>query len=386
LIEAIAACPFRSFLNFNQDKNMEKRVYNFSPGPAVLPLPALEEAQRDLVAFPGVGISILEISHRSKKFDQVINQAEANLRTLLKIPDNYRVLFLQGGALLQFGMVPMNFLRNTGKAADYILTGTWSKKAADEAKTQGKINVAWDGKPGNYNRVPQQGELKLDAAAPYVYLCSNETIQGVQYPTLPEVGDVPLVCDSSSDFLSRPVPVEKFGILFACAQKNAGPAGVTIVIIRDDLVARSPGDLPSMLSYKVMAENKSLLNTPPTFAIYFVKLVTDWLLREIGGLDKMLQVNTKKSQMLYDAIAASGGFYQAHAEASSRSIMNVPFRLADAALEEPFLKEAAAGGLVELKGHRSVGGCRASIYNAMPVAGVEALRDFMLDFARRHAK
>jgi phosphoserine aminotransferase len=365
---------------------MEKRVYNFSPGPAVLPVPALEEAQRDLVAFPGVGISILEISHRSKKFDQVIAQAEANLRTLLGIPDNYRVLFLQGGALLQFGMVPMNYLRNTGKAADYIVTGTWSKKAADEAKTQGAVHVAWDGKPGNFTRVPKQGELQLDPAAPYAYLCSNETIQGVQYPTLPDVGDVPLVCDSSSDFLSRPVPVERFGILFACAQKNAGPAGVTIVIIRDDLVAKCPDDLPSMLNYKVMAENKSLLNTPPTFAIYFVKLVTDWILREVGGLDKMYEINKKKSQLLYDAIEASGGFYQAHADASSRSIMNVPFRLADAALEEPFLKGAAACGLVELKGHRSVGGCRASIYNAMPVAGVEALREFMLDFAKTHAK
>jgi phosphoserine aminotransferase len=364
---------------------MEKRVYNFSPGPAVLPLPALEEAQRDLLAFPGVGISILEISHRSKKFEQVINQAEANLRTLLGIPANYQILFLQGGALLQFGMVPMNFLRNTGKAADYIVTGTWSKKAADEAKTQGMVHVAWDGKAGNYNRVPQQSELKLDPTAPYVYLCSNETIQGVQYPALPDVGDVPLVCDSSSDFLCRPVPMEKFGILFACAQKNAGPAGVTIVVIRDDLVAKSPGDLPSLLSYKIMAENKSLLNTPPTFAIYVVKLVTDWLLRDIGGLDKMEALNKKKSQLLYDAIEASGGFYQAHADASSRSIMNVPFRLANAALEEPFLKGAAACGLVELKGHRSVGGCRASIYNAMPMEGVQALREFMLDFAKKNA-
>jgi phosphoserine aminotransferase len=296
------------------------------------------------------------------------------------------VLFLQGGALLQFGMVPMNFLRNTGKAADYIVTGTWSKKASEEAKTQGKVNVAWDGKAGNYNRVPRQDEIKLDPAAPYVYLCSNETIQGVQYPTLPQLGDVPLVCDSSSDFLCRPVPVERFGILFACAQKNAGPAGVTIVIIRDDLVAKSPSDLPSLLNYKIMAENKSLLNTPPTFAIYFVHLVTNWLLHDIGGLGKMEEINKKKSKLLYDAIDASAGFYQAHAEPSSRSIMNVPFRLADAAFEEPFLKGAAACGLVELKGHRSVGGCRASIYNAMPMAGVEALRDFMLDFAKKHAK
>jgi phosphoserine aminotransferase len=364
---------------------MEKRVYNFSPGPAVLPLPALEEAQRDLLALPGAGISILEISHRSKKFDAVLNQTEANLRSLLGIPDNYRILFLQGGALLQFGMIPMNFLRNTGKSADYIVTGTWSKKAADEAKTQGAVRTVWDGKASNFSRLPKQGDLKLDPAAAYVYMTSNETIQGEQYPAEPEVGGVPLVCDSSSDFLSRPIPISRYGIVFACAQKNAGPAGVTIVIIRDDLVAASPKDLPSMLSYNVMAENKSLLNTPPTFAIYMVKLVTDWLIRDIGGLDKMVELNRKKAGLLYDAIAASGGFYQAHAEASCRSLMNVPFRLADATLEEPFLKGAAACGLVELKGHRSVGGCRASIYNAMPMAGVELLRDFMVDFAKKNA-
>jgi phosphoserine aminotransferase len=365
---------------------MEKRVYNFSPGPAVLPLAALEEAQRDLLALPGTGISILEISHRSKAFSQIIEQAEANLRTLLGIPDNYRILFLQGGALLQFGMIAMNFLRNTGKAADYIVTGTWSKKAADEAKTQGNVHVAFDGKPTNFTRVPKQGELNLDPNAAYVYMTSNETIQGVQFQSEPEVGDVPLVCDASSDFLCRPVPVERYGILYACAQKNAGPAGVTVVIIRDDLVAKAPSDLPSMLNYRVMAENKSLLNTPPTFSIYMVKLVTDWLLRDIGGLDKMLELNKKKSALLYDAIAQSGGFYQAHADAACRSLMNVPFRLADATMEEPFLKGAAAQGLCELKGHRSVGGCRASIYNAMPMEGVTALRDYMLDFAKKNAK
>jgi phosphoserine aminotransferase len=365
---------------------MEKRVYNFSPGPAMLPVAALEAAQRDLVSLPGVGMSILEVSHRSKRFDEIINQAEANLRSLLGIPDNYRVLFLQGGAMLQFGMVPMNFLRNSGKSADYLVTGTWSKKASDEAKTQGAVHVVWDGKAGNYNRVPRQDELKLDPQAAYVYITSNETIQGVQYPSEPAAGDVPLVCDSSSDFLCRPVPIQKYGILFACAQKNAGPAGVTIVIIRDDLVARSPGDLISMLNYKIMAENKSLFNTPPVFAIYMVKLVTDWLVREIGGLAKMAEINRQKSAMLYEAIEQSQGFYQAHAEASSRSIMNVPFRLADASLEEPFLKGAAACGLFELKGHRSVGGCRASIYNAMPVDGVRALRDFMLDFAKKNSR
>jgi len=364
---------------------MEKRVYNFSPGPAVLPLPALEEAQRDLVALPGTGISILEISHRSKAFDKIITQAEANIRTLLAIPDNYRVLFMQGGAVLQFGMIPMNFLRGTGKPADYIVNGTWSKKAFDEAKTQGNARAIWDGKPTNYNRVPKQAELKIDPDAAYVYMTSNETIQGVQYQTEPEVGNVPLVCDSSSDILCRPIPIKKYGIVFACAQKNVGPAGVTVVIIRDDLVAKSPADLPSLLNYKVFAEGKSLLNTPPTFAIYMVKLVTDWLLNKVGGLAKMAEINKSKAKMLYDVIAQSKGFYTPHAEPDCRSIMNVPFKLAKTELEEPFLKEATAQGLCELKGHRSVGGCRASIYNAMPVDGVKALRDFMLDFAKKNA-
>lgn len=358
---------------------MQERVYNFSPGPAMLPLAVLEEAQRDLVALPGVGMSILEVSHRSKAFEEVIGSAEANLRTLLSIPANYRVLFLQGGALLQFGMIPMSFLRNTGKSADYIVTGSWSEKASKEAKTQGTVRVAWDGKPTNYNRVPRADELSLSPDAAYVYMTSNETIQGVQFPAEPATGDVPLVCDSSSDFLHRAVDVSKYGILFACAQKNAGPAGVTIVIIRDDLVAASPGDLPSMLNYKVLAENNSLLNTPPVFAIYCVKLVTDWLLRDIGGLGNMYALNQKKANLLYDVIDQSPGFYEAHATPDCRSVMNVPFRLPEA-LEKKFLAEAEAAGLANLKGHRSVGGCRASIYNAMPVEGVEALARFMVEF------
>lgn len=363
---------------------MEKRVYNFSPGPAVLPLPVLEEAQRDLLAMPGTGISILEMSHRSKTFDKIINQAEANLRTLLGIPNNYRVLFLQGGAFLEFAMIPMNLLRGSGKSADYLVTGTWSQKAGSEAKTQGPVNVVWDGKASNFNRVPKKGELKLDPNAAYAYFTSNETIQGVQFPEPPEVGNVPLICDASSDILCRPIPVEKFGLIYACAQKNVGPAGVTIVIIRDDLVERSPADLPSLLNYKVLAEGKSLLNTPPTFAIYMVKLVTDWLINEIGGLEKMAEINRGKAKLLYDIIDGSGGFYQPHAEADCRSIMNVPFRLTNADLDDPFLKQAAERGLVELKGHRSVGGCRASIYNAMPVEGVKLLADFMTEFCEKN--
>jgi len=364
---------------------MEKRIYNFSPGPAMLPLPALEEAQRDLIALPGVGISILEISHRSKAFAAIIEQAEANLRKLLAIPAGYQVLFLQGGALLQFGMVPMNFLRGTGKAADYLVTGTWAKKAMDEAATQGQVRAAWSGKAENFKRVPKQTELQLDPQAAYVYYCSNETIQGIQFPQAPEAGSVPLVCDASSDFLCRPLDIAKYGILFACAQKNAGPAGVTIVVIRDDLVQESPADLPSLVNYRVLAEGKSLLNTPPVFAVYMVKLVTDWLLNTVGGLEKMHEVNRRKAQMLYDVIDRCGGFYDGHAEPASRSIMNVTFRLPNAAAEEEFFKEAKQHGLVELKGHRSVGGCRASIYNAMPEQGVKTLRDFMLDFHQKRA-
>jgi phosphoserine aminotransferase len=330
-------------------------------------------------------MSILEISHRSKAFSAIIEQAEANLRTLLSIPQNYHVLFLQGGALLQFGMVPMNFLRGTGKSADYVVTGSWAKKAMEEAATQGKVRAAWDGKAGNYREMPGNGDVEFDPSAVYAHVCSNETIQGIQYRSYPNPGNVPLVCDSSSDFLCRPVAVERFAILYACAQKNAGPSGVTIVIIRDDLVQRSPKDLPSMVNYRVLAEGKSLLNTPPTFGVYMVKLITDWLLGPIGGLEKMEQVNRQKAQLLYEAVDASEGFYTGHADPLSRSLMNVTFRLPGAAVEEKFFKEAKEHGLAELKGHRSVGGCRASIYNAMPMEGVRALRDFMLDFCKKNS-
>jgi len=363
---------------------MVKRVYNFSAGPAVLPMAALEEAQRDLLALPGVGSSVLEISHRSKAFTEIIRQAEANLRELLEIPEEYHVLFLQGGAQMQFGMVPMNLLRGTGRSADYILTGSWGNKAIHEAKTQGETRVAWDGKHDNYVRVPRQEELDLDPDAAYVHITSNETIQGVQFAAEPEVGEVPLVCDSSSDFLCRPVPVRRYGVLYACAQKNAGPAGVTIVIIRDDLLQDIPGGLPSMLNYRVMAEGKSLFNTPPVFSVYMVMLVTGWLLDEVGGLERMHELNRQKATLLYEVIDQSGGFYRKHAEPASRSIMNVTFRLPDAALEADFLKEAESRGLAALKGHRSVGGIRASIYNAMPLEGVEALRDFMLEFHEKN--
>ena len=365
---------------------MTERVYNFAAGPAVLPVPALEEAQRDLLALPGVGSSILEISHRSKTFTAIIEQAEQNVRDLLAVPEGYHVLFLQGGAQMQFAMVPINLLRGSGKPADFILTGSWGKKAIKEAKTQGDVHVAWDGDAAELKRLPRQDELDLDPNAAYVHMTSNETIQGIQFAAEPDVGDVPLVCDSSSDFLCRPVPIDRYGILYACAQKNAGPAGVTIVVIRDDLVQRVPDDLPSMLSYRTLANAKSLLNTPTVFAIYFVKLVTDWLLKEIGGLENMHQINREKAKLLYDAVDQSGGFYNGHAEPASRSIMNVTFRLPNEDLESQFLQEAESRGLTALKGHRSVGGCRASIYNAMPTEGVTALRDFMLEFHDKHTE
>jgi phosphoserine aminotransferase len=363
---------------------MADRVYNFSAGPAVLPLPVLEQAQRDLLALPGVGSSILEISHRTKTFIAIIETAEANLRTLLGIPDNYRVLFLQGGAQLQFAMVPMNLLAGTGKSADYVLAGSWGQKAREEGSTQGKTRVVWDGADCEYRRMPRQDELDLDPKAAFLHITSNETIQGIQIREEPDCADVPLVCDSSSDFLYRKVPVDRYGVLYACAQKNAGPAGVTVVIIRDDLMDLAPAGLPSMLTYKKIADAGSLYNTPPCFAVYILRLITDWLLSEVGGLDMMFERNQEKAGLLYDAIDGSGGYYKGHAEVADRSLMNVTFTLATPELEKKFLSEAEAVGLTALKGHRSVGGCRASIYNAMPREGVVALRDFMAEFAKKN--
>lgn len=362
---------------------MTQRVWNFAAGPAVLPLPVLEEAQRDLLALPGVGASVLEISHRSKHFDAILQEAEANLRKLLNIPGHYHVLFLQGGASLQFAMVPMNLLGDG--SADYIITGSWGQKAFKEAQLVGKVRIAWDGKDENFVRTPRPNEYQIDPNARYVHFTSNETIQGVMFPAEPEVGDVPLVCDMSSNFLWAPIDVSKYALIYAGAQKNAGPAGVTIVIIRDDLVQHAPGTLPAMLNYRVHAENKSVYNTPPVFAIYIVMLVTRWLLNTVGGLERMAQINREKARLLYEVIDQSNGFYRGHAHPEHRSTMNVTWRLPNEELEKLFLREAEANGLHELKGHRSVGGCRASIYNAMPIEGVQALREFMLEFMRKHA-
>ena len=349
---------------------MSQRVYNFSAGPAVLPEPVLEQAQAELLALPGVGISILEISHRSKPFTQINESANQALRDLLALPDNYKILFLQGGSRLQFSMVPMCFLKGSGKSADYVLTGTWGKSAIEEARREGKTRVVWDGKETNYDRVPSAADLAFDPDAAYVHITSNETIQGVQFPTEPNTSGVPLVCDASSDFLCRPTPLDRYGLLYACAQKNAGPAGVTVVIIRDDLIEKCSDDLPGYLNYRNHAKEDSCFNTPCCFGVYLVGLVAKWLKHEIGGLAKMEEINRGKSQLLYEAIENSGGFYEGHAQNGIRSLMNVPFRLPNAELETAFLREAEQHDLHTLKGHRSVGGIRASIYNAMPVEGL----------------
>lgn len=364
---------------------MEERVYNFSAGPAVMPLPVLEKAQKDLLCLPGAGASIMEISHRSKTFDAIINGAKENVRKLYNIPENYRILFMQGGALTQFALAPINLAQ--GKTPDYIVTGTWSKKASGEAKTQGPVNIVWDGKAvdGAFRRKPTADEYKLNPEAPYCYITGNETIEGIEWQSEPETGNVPIVCDASSNIFSKPLDINKYGLLYACAQKNAGPAGVTVLILREDLLERSSDNLPSLFSYKKMEAGNSMVNTPPTFAVYMLGLVTDWLLNEIGGLDKMQAINQKKAKMLYDVIDASNGFYKGHADKAYRSMMNVPFRLPSEELDNKFKTDAAAVGLTSLGGHRSVGGLRASIYNAMPVAGVEKLVAFMEDFQKKNS-
>jgi phosphoserine aminotransferase len=357
------------------------RIFNFSAGPAVLPVPVLEEAQRDMLSLPGVGMSVMEISHRSKTFDDIINRTEASLRDLLKIPSHYHILFLQGGASLQFSMVPMNFLPADG-SADYILTGSWGKKALKEAKKVAAVNIAATMADGGFTRVPSGDEISLSPHAAYVHITSNETIEGVQWKHEPNVGDVPLVVDSSSDILSREIDINKYGLIYAGAQKNMGPSGVTLVIIRDDLLQRIPENLPTMLDYRVHVENKSLYNTPNTWGIYIMDLVCKWL-HDQGGLAGMEQQNDDKAQLLYDAIDATD-FYRGHADVDCRSTMNVTFRLPAEELDKKFVAEATAQGLDGLKGHRSVGGIRASIYNAFPRAGVEALVSFMKDFERRN--
>jgi phosphoserine aminotransferase len=357
------------------------RIFNFSAGPAVLPLEVLEEAQRDLLALPGVGMSILEISHRSKAFDEIIEGCEADLRALAGIPDNYRVLFLQGGASLQFSMVPMNLLP-AGGSADYVVTGAWSQKALKEARRVGTVRIAATTEPESFTRVPTQEELKLDPGAAYVHFTTNNTIFGTEFHYVPDVGTVPLVADTSSHMFSRPIDVAKYALIYAGAQKNLAPAGLTLVIIRDDMVERTPSSLATMMQYRVHAENKSMYNTPPVFAIYIMRLVMKWL-HKAGGLGAVEEQNIRKSDKLYAEIDRTG-FYRAHAQKDSRSRMNVTFRLPNEELEKTFAREATAAGLDGLKGHRSVGGMRASIYNAFPEAGIDALVDFMKTFERQN--
>ena len=356
---------------------MTERIFNFSAGPAVLPLPVLEKAQRELVALPGVGMSVMEISHRSKAFDEIIGRAEGGVRQLMGLPDNYHVLFLQGGASLQFSMVPMNLLPKGG-SADYIVTGSWGKKAVKEARREGAVNIAATTADGGFTRVPGRDELKLDRTAAYLHFTSNETIEGVEFKAEPETTDVPLISDASSNIMSRPIAVEKYGLIYAGAQKNIGPSGVTLVIIRDDLLQRIPDGLHTMLDFRTHVENKSLYNTPNTFGIYIIALVCDWL-REKGGLGAMQRENQAKAKLLYDAIDATD-FYRGHADQDARSQMNVTFRLPSEELEKRFASEAAAAGMDGLKGHRSVGGIRASLYNAFPQEGVTALVQFMKEF------
>lgn len=355
---------------------MPERVYNFSPGPATLPFEVLQQASRDIVNFQDSGIGLIEISHRSKQFMAVIEEAESLLRELMSIPANYKVLFLQGGASSQFYMVPMNLL-GAGKKATYLNTGVWSKKAIKEAALFGEVDVAYTSEESKFNRVPEPGEYTVAAESEYLYFVSNNTIYGTQFPKMP-TSEKMLVSDMSSDILSRDIDVSKFGLIFAGAQKNLGPAGVTLVIIREDLLGRSPKNIPTMLAYRTHADNGSMFNTPPTFSIYIVAQVLKWLKAQ-GGVAAMEKINREKADLLYQAIDATA-YYRGHAEAGSRSTMNISFNLPTAELEKKFIAEATAVGLDGLKGHRSIGGCRASIYNAFPREGIVKLVQFMKEF------
>ncbi len=357
------------------------RVFNFSAGPAVLPEEVLEQVKEELLDWHGSGMSVMEMSHRGKEFIGIAERAEASLRELMRIPPSYKLLFLQGGASGQFAAVPLNLLRGR-KKADYIETGHWSKKAIAEAGKYCQVNVAASSAADKYTRIPPREGWRLDPEAAYVHYTPNETIAGVEFHWIPDTGDVPLVADMSSTILSRPIDVTRFGLIYAGAQKNIGPAGLTIVIVREDLLGGADPRTPAIFDYEVQAKNASLYNTPPTFAWYIAGLVFEWLKKK-GGLEEMARINERKARKLYDCIDGSGGFYRNPVEPACRSWMNIPFTLADPSLDEEFLKGAQAAGLVQLEGHRSVGGMRASLYNAMSEAGVDALVDYMKTFARQ---
>lgn len=357
---------------------MDDRVYNFNAGPATLPLEVLEEVQDEFLDFKGEGMSIIEMSHRSKTYDAVNAEVEADMKDLLGLDDDYRVLFLQGGATLQFSMIPLNFLPS-GATADYVLTGAWSEKALAEAKKVGGTHVAFTDKDNNYTRIPKISEIKLSDNPAYVHITSNNTIFGTQWRELPCFGNIPMVADMSSDILSRPFSAGHFSLIYAGAQKNLGPAGVTVVIIRKDMAEGNPENLPTMLRYQTYAKDNSLYNTPPVFSIYVMGKVLKWI-KAGGGLVGMAAHNEAKAKIIYDAIDSFPDFFEGHADKSSRSLMNITFRLPNEELEGKFVKEATAQGMIGLKGHRSVGGLRASVYNGMPESGCQALADFMVEF------
>jgi len=359
---------------------MTARVYNFNPGPATLPLEVLQQAQRELLDYRGTGMSVMEISHRSPEFDEINNSAMALTREILGLGDNFKVLFLGGGASTQFAMIPLNFLPS-GKTAAFVDTGSWSSKAIKEAQKIGKVHIAFSSKDEKYKRVPKPSEIDLPSDAAYLHVTSNNTIFGTQYHQFPDSGNISLICDMSSDIASRRLDFSKFSLIYAGAQKNLGPAGVTMVIIREDLLAKCPDNLPTMFSYKTHAEKNSLYNTPPVFAIYMVNLVLEWI-KEQGGIEAVEKVNIAKKDHIYEVIDNNADFFRGTVELDSRSWMNITMRLPTEELEKKFITEAKAAGFVGLKGHRSVGGIRASVYNAMPLEGVDKLAAFMKAFKK----
>ena len=356
------------------------KIHNFSAGPAVLPKPVLERAQTEMLDWHGSGISVMEMSHRGKEFTSILEKTEADLRKLMRIPSNYRVLFLQGGAIAENAMIPLNLLN--GGSADYVVTGAWSKRSVDDASAYGKINVVASGEAGNFTNVPAYSSWKLNKDAAYLHICTNETINGVEFDGLPDAGSVPIVADMSSHILSRPVDVSQYGVIYGGAQKNIGPAGLCIVIVREDLLDRASKLTPAVFNWKIQAENQSMINTPPTYSIYIAGLVFEWLLAQ-GGVEAIEQKNIAKAKLLYDYVDNTD-FYTNNIAINNRSRMNIPFFLCDESLNDAFLKGAAEHGLLQLKGHRMVGGMRASIYNAMPIDGVQALVAYMKDFESKH--
>lgn len=357
-------------------------VYNFNAGPAVLPRPVLEQAQAELLDYQGRGMSIMEMSHRSKEYEAINGEAEARFKRLIGAGEGWRALFLQGGASTQFGMVPMNFLQ-PGTVADYLLTGVWAEKASEDAIKFGEVHIAASTRDEHYCRVPRDEEIQVSSNPVYVHLTTNNTIYGTQWRRLPETGDNLLIADMSSDIMSRPIDVDRFALIYAGAQKNLGPSGVTVVLIREDWLERAPKTLPVMMRYATHAKNSSLYNTPPVFGVYMLNLVLGWIEQQ-GGVAAMAEHNTRKADVVYAAIDGSAGFYRGHAAPDSRSQMNVTFRLPEEELEKQFLAEALTAGMVGLPGHRSVGGVRASLYNAQTLEACTALADFMTNFARRH--